>query len=74
MPQDYMSLDDVASQLKVTRATVYYYIKTLKLETKKFPLDRKAYLPVQDFEKIRTLKSQATERGNTGDGPGESAA
>lgn len=62
MPQDYIALEDAATQLKVTRATLYYYTKTLKLQTKKFPLDRRAYLLVSDFEQIKSLKEQAAGR------------
>lgn len=55
----YVSLEEAATQLKVARGTLYYYIRTLNLEAKKFPLDRKAYLAQADFEKIKTLKEQA---------------
>ena len=55
----FITLDDVAEQLKVTKGTLYYYIKTLKIETKKFPLDRRAYMPIVDFEKIKSLKERA---------------
>lgn len=57
----FITLDDVAEQLKVTKGTLYYYIKTLKIETKKFPLDRRAYMPVADFEEIKTLKARASK-------------
>lgn len=63
MPQGYISVDDAATQLKVARATLYYYMKTLKFQTQKFPLDRKAYLRMEDFEQIKSLKEQAAERG-----------
>jgi hypothetical protein len=63
--EQYIALEDAAEQLKVTRATLYYYIRTLKLETKKFPLDRRAYLLVSDFNQIKALKEQAAERGES---------
>lgn len=62
--QHYISVDDAATRLKVTKATLYYYIKTLKLETHKFPLDRRAYLTSTDFETIKTLKDQASQRSD----------
>lgn len=62
--EQFITLDDVAEQLKVTKGTLYYYIKTLKIETKKFPLDRRAYMPMADFEKIKELKERAS-RGST---------
>lgn len=61
----FIALDDVAEQLKVTKGTLYYYIKTLKIETKKFPLDRRAYMPTADFEKIKGLKARASRSGTS---------
>lgn len=63
--QGYITLDDAAMLLGVKRPTLYYYIKTLKLETKKFQLDRRAYLKQADFEMIKLLKEQAAEKGET---------
>jgi hypothetical protein len=63
MEEQYISIDDVATELSVTRGTVHYYVRTLKLQTKKFPLDRRAYLSMKDFETIKTLKEQAGKRG-----------
>ncbi|HZU00275.1 MAG TPA: hypothetical protein VFA10_11465 [Ktedonobacteraceae bacterium] len=63
LPQGHITIDDAADQLKVTRGTLYYYIRTLKLQTVKFPLDRRAYLTMKDFEEIKRLKDEAAERG-----------
>jgi AcrR family transcriptional regulator len=57
--QEYIALDEVASQLGVTKGTLHYYIRTLKIETKKFQLDRRAYMLVSDFETIKALKDRA---------------
>lgn len=62
----FIALDDVAEQLKVTKGTLYYYMKTLKIETKKFPLDRRAYMPIADFEKIKGLKERASRGSKAG--------
>ena len=64
MPEDrqYITMDDAATRLGVKRATLYYYIRSLKLETRKFPLDKRVYLALTDFERIKTLKDQAAER------------
>lgn len=58
-----ISLGDAAKELGVTRATLYYYIHALDIETKKYPLDKKAYMPRADLERIKTLKEQAKQRG-----------
>lgn len=66
MEDQYISLDEVAEQLGVVQGTVQYYLKVLKIERHKFPLDRKAYITEADFAKIKTLKDQAGKRGAKG--------
>lgn len=68
MPHDgrrEISLGDVAKELGVTRATLYYYMRRLKIETIKFPLDKRAYMSLADFERIRLLKAQARQRSSS---------
>lgn len=60
--QSYITLEDAAIQLEVTRATLYYYLRTLSIPKHKFPLDRRAYMTVADFERIRSLKEEARQR------------
>ncbi len=60
--EKYISMQDAAEQLGVTRTALYYYIRTLKLEKKKFELDKHIYLKMSDFERIRTLKNEAAKR------------
>lgn len=60
--QEYISMEDAAERLGVTRTALYYYIRTLKLEKKKFELDKHIYLKVSDFERIKTLKEDAAKR------------
>jgi predicted transcriptional regulator len=62
--EEYVDLDEAAKNLGVTKGTLHYYIRTLKINTKKFPLDRRAYMLLSDFETIRTLKERAN-RGKT---------
>lgn len=61
--EHYISLDVAANQLGVARGTVHYYLRTLHISTHKFPLDRRAYLAVSDFKKIKTFKEQAGKGG-----------
>ena len=63
MEEQFISLDEVAEILGVTRGTMHYYLRTLKIQTHKFPLDRHAYLTLEDFETIKELKVQAGKRG-----------
>lgn len=60
--EKYISMEDAAEQLGVTRTALYYYIRTLKLEKKKFELDKHVYLKVSDFQRIKTLKEEAAKR------------
>ncbi len=60
--QSYITLEDAAVQLAVTRATLYYYLRTLSIPKHKFPLDRHVYLTLADFERIRSLKQAARQR------------
>jgi predicted DNA-binding transcriptional regulator AlpA len=64
MDEKYISLKEAAERLKVTRPSLYHYIDVLKLEKKRFPLDRQTYLKMSDFEQIKTLREQAAERNN----------
>jgi DNA-binding transcriptional MerR regulator len=62
MEPKYISTQEAAKRLHVTQATLYYYIKRLGLETKKFHLDKRAYLLESDVERIEALKAQASAR------------
>lgn len=67
MPHDgkqEISLGDAAKQLGVTRATLYYYMRKLTIMPVKYPLDKKAYMPMADFERIKLLKEQARQRNS----------
>lgn len=64
MDEKYISLKDASERLKIARPTLHHYIDVLKLEKKRFPLDRQAYLKMSDFEQIKTLREQMAERNN----------
>jgi predicted DNA-binding protein YlxM (UPF0122 family) len=57
----YISLGEVGEELQVNRASVYYYIKHLEIDVKKFPLDRKKYILISDLEKIKAARKAAAE-------------
>jgi hypothetical protein len=61
--KEYISLEDAAETLNVTKASLYYYIRLLKVERKKFPLDKRVYIKTVDFMEIKKLKDAAAERG-----------
>jgi transcriptional antiterminator len=57
----YISLEHVRQELKVARGTIYYYIRQLHIPMKKFPLDRKAYIALEDLERIKAAKKAAVD-------------
>jgi predicted DNA-binding transcriptional regulator AlpA len=61
--REYISLDEAAEVIGVTKPSLYYYVRILNIEKKKFPLDRKVYIKWEDFEKIKKLKDEAVNRG-----------
>lgn len=67
MEDKHISLNDVAKELGVTLGTVHYYLRTLKIQSTKFPLDKRAYLTRTQFEMIKGLKDQAGARAKSGD-------
>jgi len=63
MEDDYISIEEAAKQLNVTKPSLYYYMRLFKVERKKFPLDKRVYIKREDFQKIRQLKDDAARRG-----------
>ena len=60
--QEYVSLDRAASELDIDKSTLHYYLKKLQIKSRKFELDRKSYLTVEDYQRIKTLKEAANNR------------
>jgi len=60
--EKYISLKEAAEKLGVARPSLYHYIDVLKLEKKRFLLDRQTYLKLSDFKRIQILKEQAARR------------
>lgn len=74
MEDQYITMDDASTQLGVKRGTLHYYLRSLKLKTHKFPLDRHAYISMKDFETIKTLREQAGKSGTKGEPKGDQPA
>jgi len=62
MQERYISLGEAGERLGVVRGTLRYYLKQLEIEKKKFPLDKRAYIKLEDFERIRMYKQEALDR------------
>jgi hypothetical protein len=55
----WISIEKVADGLKVKKPAVWYYIRKMEIPTKKFPLDRKTYIPISSYEGILAAKAAA---------------
>jgi hypothetical protein len=66
--EQYISFEEAEEALGVARATLHYYMRVLSIERKKFPLDKRAYMRVSDFERIKGLKEASQRRGPRGSG------
>ncbi len=62
MKEQYISLKEATAKLGVARGTLRYYLDHLEIEKKRFPLDRRSYIKLEDFERIRTYKQEALDR------------
>jgi predicted DNA-binding transcriptional regulator AlpA len=60
--RNYIELEEVAEHFGVARGTIYHYMHQLKIERKKFPLDRHAYISLSDFEIMKAAKKAAQEK------------
>jgi len=62
MKERYVTLKEAAEKLGVARGTLHYYLVHLKIERKRFPLDKHVYILASDLERIQTLRREAIER------------
>lgn len=58
MQEEYISVSDAAKKVGLKRASLYYYIKELHIETHKFHLSKQAYLVPSDVERIREVMAK----------------
>ncbi len=58
----FISLIKAGEDLGVSRSTVHYYLGQLGIKVHKFPLDRKAYISLEDLGRIKAAK-RASEPG-----------
>ena len=54
--RDYLTLDEVEEYTGIKKNSLYYYLKTLGIETHKFNLDRRAYISLTDANRIKAVK------------------
>jgi hypothetical protein len=54
--RDYLTLDEVEEYTGIKKNSLYYYLKTLDIKTRKFTLDRRAYISLGDANRIKEVK------------------
>ncbi|SRR6266550_4987155 len=54
--RDYLTLDEVEEYTGIKKNSLYYYLKTLDIKTHKFTLDRRAYISLEDANRIKEVK------------------
>ncbi len=57
---EYISIDEAATTLGISRTNLYYYANQMEIEPTKFPFDRKAYIRRMDMERIKVVRATAT--------------
>ncbi len=56
--KEYMTLDEAAESLGITRATIYNYMNDLNIKTHRFGRDRRGYLSHEQIHLIREYKEK----------------
>lgn len=69
MKERYIPLKEVAAKLGVARGTLRYYLERLEIVPIKFPLDRRQYIKLDDFERMMRYKEEAVERSKQSTDP-----
>ena len=54
--QEYMTLDEAAKAVGLKRSSLYFYIKKLHIERRKFPLNKHFYIKHADVERIKAVR------------------
>jgi hypothetical protein len=57
-----LSLKQAAQEIGIARKTMDYYVRTLSLETTKFPFDNSFYVRAEDVASIKALRDAAAAR------------
>lgn len=51
--EDYLTVDQAALGLEISRATLYTHLNYLGIERHKFPFDRRTYVLKTDIERVK---------------------
>ncbi len=48
-----ISLQNMLSEIQISKNTLYAYINALGIQRRRFPFDRRIYIKITDFERIK---------------------
>lgn len=54
--KEYLTMDEAAKYIGMKRATIYNYMKDLKISTHKFGRDRRHYIALADVKRMKLYK------------------
>ena len=54
--REFLTLDEVETYTGIKKGSLYYYLRTLGIETVKFNLDKRAYISLADANRIKEIK------------------
>lgn len=57
--QEYITVEEAATELRLSRTNLYYYLGQMEIEPTKFQLDRKAYIRRSDLERVKVARGAA---------------
>jgi excisionase family DNA binding protein len=60
---EYLSIDEAARAIGWNRATVYEWVKTLRMKTYKFVRNRKTFLAASDVARLKEIKEKPWTAG-----------
>lgn len=61
--KEYMTLDEAATYIGVSRATVYNYMEDLSITSHKFGRDKRAYLALADVKTMKDYRDNPWKYG-----------
>lgn len=61
--QEYFTIDEAAAFIGWNRATVYDWMKTLKMKKHKFLRNKKTYLHISDVKRLKEIKEKPWTAG-----------
>jgi predicted DNA-binding transcriptional regulator AlpA len=61
--KEFLTLSEAAEAVGLKRASLYYYLEKLHIETHRFPYNRHRYIASSDVERIKNVKDSPWKLG-----------